>query len=126
MHLLNTFKQLNDRSILALASGWTVLTTVLTLLPSGDEESLSFLKIPGLDKAGHFLFYLILSFLWCHVVRNRGSFKIVVFIFCLTFGIILEFLQFYLSLGRQYEILDMLVNAVGVGIGIVLYKININ
>jgi hypothetical protein len=117
---------LSERTFWFLAIGWTILITTLSLIPSGNHASLSFLSIPGMDKIGHFAFYLILGFLWCFPFRSKTRYFVIVFIFCVSFGILMEFLQFYLSIGRQFEVLDMWVNTAGVGSGIVLYKTNIN
>jgi VanZ family protein len=125
-HLWFTFMQMSDVNKRAFAAFWTGLTALLSLIPPGEAGKFSIFHVQGIDKVGHGLFYLVMAFLWCLAMQSKGRSGVVVFIFCVSFGILMEFLQFYLFYGRQFEISDMIANAVGVVSGIVLYKTNIN
>lgn len=125
-HLWFTFIQMSELKRRTLAVFWTGFTAFLSLMPPGDSSSLEFLKLPGVDKVGHCFFYFCLALFWCLAGLRVKGYAVIVFIFCVSFGILMEFLQFYLFYGRQFEILDMIANTIGVGCGIVLYKTKIS
>jgi VanZ family protein len=107
-----------------VASSWTILLIFLSLISKDSASKISLFDFQGSDKVGHFLFYAILSFLWANAfhsskIKNRFTF---VFIFCSILGILLEFLQEYITQGRKFEYFDMIVNALGVLFGLWVFK----
>ena len=100
---------------------WGVLIAVLSLIPGG-PGNLEFLGIPHIDKIGHFGMYAVWTFLFVLALSSnssatdRRSMWIAIFIGTLT-GIILEFSQYYMKLGRMFEIMDMVSNMLGAVFG---------
>ncbi len=70
--------------------------------------------IPHFDKVIHFTGYLIATFYFQQLTKNKKRFLI--FILILTFSGIIEILQGYFPY-RQSSFLDLLANAVGGGAG---------
>lgn len=96
---------------------WGIVIIVLSLLPGG-VGNFQFLGIPHVDKVGHFGMYAV----WAYFIFNAfsGNKNITLrkalwmAIFTGTFaGILLEFGQYAMTMGRSFEIGDMIANGVG-------------
>ncbi len=119
-------KSISPSHFSRIALGWTIFISIMSLMPSSDIDSFKIIHFRGLDKIIHFVCYLVLSFLWMGAFKNRyGSIKYIIF-FTLTFGGLMEILQFYLLLGRSLEVGDMIANTLGVFLGIILFNKLIN
>lgn len=96
-------------------------------MSAGSMPTFSFMQLVGIDKIGHLIFYLVLTFLWLGTIRPNGNVKsFFLLFFLLSFGVLIEFLQLYLSNGRMFEYGDVLANFVGVFIGAIIFKNFIN
>ncbi len=94
---------------------WLSLSGGQSLVP-GD-----FLRIPYVDKIGHFIMYalfsgmlLLDSCLW----QSGRSVRYVVLVIPVTFGALMEVFQYLLTSSRQAEALDLAADILGVGAGI--------
>lgn len=68
------------------------------------------------DKLGHFIAYLVLTFFW--LIFAKYFFKntinlLLVAIACISYGIIIEMMQHYLTATRTASVLDVLANTTG-------------
>jgi VanZ family protein len=72
----------------------------------------------GLDKVEHLAAYTLLS-VWFTGLVARGRYWAVA-AGLLALGFLIEVLQWRMNLGRSAEMLDMLANTLGVGVGITL------
>ncbi|HUW92845.1 MAG TPA: VanZ family protein [Bacteroidales bacterium] len=102
--------------IIGLLIVWLSLSGGQSLVP-GD-----FLKIPYVDKIGHFIMYslfsgilLLDSCLW----QSSGTVRYVVLVFPVVFGALMEVLQYLLTNSRKAEALDLAADILGVGAGVV-------
>jgi len=77
---------------------------------------------PGGDKVSHFLTYFVLGVLFNLSYKKKSFFKIMI-VFLILFSIIMELLHIVIP-NRFYENFDLLMNFLGLVIGI--YIININ
>lgn len=86
------------------------------------------LKIPYADKMVHFTFYLVFSILGCLLVRERtkglwslGKTIRVIVVLDISYGIVIEVLQYTLTTDRMAEFGDVIANSLGAfaGIGLV-------
>ena len=77
---------------------------------------------PGGDKVSHFLTYFVLGVLF-NLSYKKNSFFIIMIGFLISFSIIMELLHMVIP-NRFYENFDLLMNFLGLIIGI--YIININ
>ena len=77
---------------------------------------------PGGDKVSHFLTYFVLGVLF-NLSYKKNSFFIIMIGFLISFSIIMELLHMVIP-NRFYENFDLLMNFLGLVIGI--YIININ
>lgn len=104
---------------------WGILLAVLSLMPGGQGEFLLF-GIPHIDKIGHFGMYAVWTFLIARALHRSSGYssqKIFLFSFltgCII-GVVLEFGQVTVTVGRSFEIGDMVANGAGSVIGSVVY-----
>jgi len=109
-----------------------ILISLLILYASittGEKfEKVHFIYIPYFDKIVHFFFYLLLSIsLYASLKRNtlikKKTQVIITLIFVVSYGLIMEMLQYYLTTSRQAEIFDVLANTLGCISGILIFPI---
>ncbi len=113
-------KHLSERNFFWLAVIWTVLITVLSLV---SLNSVPNINVVGNDKFIHFLFYFILVILWGLAIKQICSNSrrlLLVAVFAVNYGIIIEVLQSVLTITRQADFYDILANTAGVIIGTVI------
>ncbi len=96
---------------------WGCLIIVLSLLPGG-KTNLQLFGIPYADKVGHFGMYAIWSFLIYNaffrpnkLTRPQAFWSTI--ILSTLIGIALEYGQNTVTIGRSYELADMVANALG-------------
>ncbi len=103
---------------------WGCLIIVLSLLPNG-KTNLQLFGIPYADKVGHFGMYAIWSFLIYHafirpnkISRSKAFWSTI--LLSSLIGIALEYGQNTVTIGRSYELADMVANALGAITGTVM------
>ncbi|MDC6384128.1 VanZ family protein [Muricauda sp. SK9] len=108
---------------------WVLFITMLSLFSFSDMDlDEGNLNIPYADKMVHFTFYLVFSILGCLLVRERtkglwslGKATRVIVILAVSYGIVIEVLQYTLTEDRMAEFGDVIANSLGAfaGIGLV-------
>ena len=104
---------------------WFVFILVLFLIPSqvipGSRE------IPNLDKAVHFVFFMVFTILFMldmHKIYRLKlisiSYILVTFLVVLSLAVIIEGLQDIMKLGREGEIIDIFYDLIGFIFGVLL------
>ena len=98
-----------------LAIGWLLVAAViyLSLTPTPPE-----IAVPQGDKVGHVLAYAVLMF-WFVQIYERTRSRVLFALGFVLLGIGLEFVQ-GLTETRQFEVADMIADAVGVALGWIL------
>lgn len=110
--------------------GWVLLITMLSLFSFSqmdlDEGNWN---IPYADKITHFVFYLVFAILGTMMFRERtkGEMGVVkatwiTVVFAISYGIIVEVLQYTLTTDRMAEWADALANSLGAFAGIGLIR----
>ena len=96
---------------------WGILLAFLSLMP-GKQGDFFFFGIPHIDKFAHFGMYAVWAF-FVYYAWNGNSALNKVSIMWLTaligalVGVLFEFGQDATRLGRSFEIMDMVANAIG-------------
>ncbi len=97
-------------------------------ITSGENlNKISLLNFPYMDKVIHMLLYLILSLsILASLIRSDKRKKyyhmLITFVWVISYGMLMEVLQFYLTQTRSAEILDILANTTGCFFAILLYS----
>lgn len=101
---------------------WTLLVIVLLCIPgSAIPEDGPIFSLPNFDKLVHICLFGGLSLFWGVYLFRRNQLSSAKrtnnFIFAaagsITLGIVLEFVQLYLSNGRSFDPVDMLADSAG-------------
>jgi VanZ family protein len=104
---------------------WSIFILLLCLLPPSDFPTVNIISF---DKLVHVFLYMVLVFLtilnfkkqhfyrWLKYHSNK-----VAIVYGLFLGIITEFLQENLGMGRTADVYDMIANAAGCGLGFLLF-----
>lgn len=96
--------------------------TLITIISLSNFDSASKFQFPHMDKLIHCLIYFIfylLVFNTTKVYKLKKS-LIISIIFSIGFGILIEVCQPIFTLNRQFEVLDILANTVGVFLMVIL------
>ncbi|MFC4097620.1 VanZ family protein [Euzebyella saccharophila] len=107
---------------------WMVFVTYSSL-SSFEGVDTPGLNIPHLDKAVHFTFYFVASFLGVFCLRefsgraiSKKKVFLIAVLFAIAFGIIIEVLQYALTTDRQGDVWDAFANSIGALAGIMAVK----
>lgn len=114
--MLKRIKHWSERNAYFIAISLTILVIILSLA-SFSSVGVKMIKIKNSDKLAHIVAYLFLSFSWLFATRNRFKtlkHKVLLVIFIIAFGIILEVLQEGLTTYRKADLNDVFANSVGI------------
>ena len=85
------------------------------------------LGVENADKLVHFTFYAVFSILWFlyldNVLKNQKWLYLKVFIFAVSFGIMIEICQSVFTESRQADAIDAIANTLGSLFGLTMLKI---
>lgn len=95
----------------------------LSLLPPNDLPQIELFT--GADKMIHFTMYFIFSLLFSWTLKTELNYYRIFFIVLVTvgWGILMEFLQLDMHMGRSFSWYDALANTIGVAFGILIYSL---
>lgn len=95
----------------------------LSLLPPDDFPQMELFY--GADKVVHFSMYFIFSILFNWTLKTELNYFRIFFVVFMTvgWGILMEFMQLDMHLGRTFSWYDALANTVGVIFGIFFYVV---
>lgn len=106
--------------LLAVYAGCIV---ALSLLPPNDLPHVQLFA--GFDKVVHFLMYFLFSVLlsWTLKTEVRSYRLVAVILASVAWGIMMEYMQRSMHLGRSFSWYDVLANCTGVISGVILYQL---
>lgn len=104
--------------LLALYVGCIV---ALSLLPPQDLPKVELFR--GADKVIHLGMYLVFSLLGCWALKTENNRTAIWFILFITigWGLLMEFIQLEMRMGRSFSWFDALANTTGALTGILVY-----
>lgn len=93
----------------------------LSLLPPQDLPQVQL--FPGADKVVHLMMYFIFSLLFCWALKIEKNYSRLFLIFTVTigWGMLMEFIQLSMHVGRSFSWYDILANSLGVMTGVLIY-----
>ncbi|MFT4875647.1 MAG: glycopeptide antibiotics resistance protein [Bacteroidia bacterium] len=107
------------KGALFVAIAWTALIASSCLMPASAFKAFTFDSIFQLDKILHLTLYYVFIVLWSlvsKVITVRQ--KYVLLIVGIAYGVLIEVLQATMSLGRSYELDDIIANTIGCVLGV--------
>ena len=106
---------------------WTLLILLVCLIPGDNLPNSSFLSFKGADKLIHFTLYLVLLIVvgkglvnYFNPSYSSNRIIVIAFLYCLFLGIGIEFIQSVFVADRLGDVFDVLANAIGSSIGILI------
>lgn len=100
---------------------WTLFIASSCLLPASAFKSFSFDSLIQLDKLVHLILYITFVILWYLAwPKWKRSYSYVLLVVGIMYGVLIEILQSEMSLGRSYDIADILANTIGAILGVIL------
>ena len=106
---------------LVLAVLWTLLISTSCLLPASSFKPFSFDTTILIDKLVHFTLYSVFFVLWSLALGLKKKRQLFILMaVSITFGVLIEILQATMSLGRSYELDDIIANTIGSVLGLVM------
>ena len=117
--MLKHIKHLLELNAYVIAISLTILIAYLSL--SHPIQIDIPIKISFLDKIFHAIAYFGLTVSWLFALRNYPKNKLVVFVLIL-YGLLMEFLQGWLTQDRQEDIFDVYANTFGILLAILIFN----
>lgn len=103
------------------------MVVILSLMPNPEIKNISWSSGLHIDKIAHIAIYAIYSFLIGRYLAlfemSSGMKYFLVLTLSIAIGVIMEFMQFYLSPSRFFEMLDIIANIIGSIVGLLILKI---
>tara|TARA_B100001059_G_scaffold183212_1_gene184568 strand:- start:5731 stop:6156 length:426 start_codon:yes stop_codon:yes gene_type:complete len=115
------------KGVRIFATIWTIFIVSSCLLPSSIFKTFSSMSLFQLDKIIHILLYFVFVQLWAlNLKKEEQKNKIIILLIGIAYGVIIEYLQITMNMGRNFEIGDMIANTIGCILGVVLLTITQN
>jgi len=106
---------------------WAIIILILSSLSGSTMKQFDWSDIANIDKMGHLFFYAVLSFLTLFGFYKNGLKNISIrniltsTIMVVSYGGLIEILQYSLIKGRYFDLLDFLANIIGCTVGIIIF-----
>jgi len=108
---------------------WFLVVFILLIMPGSDIPSNDFFDLIYFDKWVHIGLFGFLTFFWQYPfsIANRKSIKmmLIIAILVLAYGVAMEFVQKYFTTTRTFDVTDIMADATGVIIAILIFRRNL-
>lgn len=109
---------------------WAIIIFILCSISVPEIKKVSLIEFENMDKVVHGVFYLILGILLVSsfkkykkpVFKNPFYLLVLSFFIAISYGILIELLQYSIFTYRSAELLDVLCNTLGAFLGVLIYK----
>jgi VanZ family protein len=109
------------------------ITVILLTLPGSSFPRSHFFDIPYFDKWVHIGLFGILCFLFSYPITQltisdsqKKLWFWVILVLCITYGISMEYVQKYWVVNRSFDLMDMVADAIGSVIALILHYLLLN
>ncbi|HSK11781.1 MAG TPA: VanZ family protein [Phnomibacter sp.] len=115
---------LSDKQWKWIAIGWFVLTTLLLVVPGNALPKTDLGNIPYFDKYIHIFLFAVLSAFTLKAIRpTRPTYFIWLVVLVILYGTLMEYVQLYLVPFRSFDGRDIMADAAGAVLGLLLYRL---
>lgn len=105
---------------------WILIILILSSISGNDLKKIPRINIPHFDKLVHFGMYFILStvlvFDFSKIQKVNFKLLFYIFLFSVSYGILMEFMQEYVFIKRSASFYDSLANTVGSVVALISMK----
>lgn len=115
---------------LCLSISWTILVVTLSLVSFSGISVKVVQSFKYTDKVVHFVFYFVMTLLLMRFFyRETAWFKrfysgaICAFLVVFSIGLVVEYLQKYLTISRRFDMQDVYFNSFGIVIALLFMKL---
>jgi len=98
---------------------WLIISIILLTLPANDLPHSSVFDLPYFDKVVHLGMFFLLTTLFClpfskmSVKESAAAMFNKIAIYVILYGILMEFVQRFFTVGRSFDIVDILFDTLG-------------
>src|SRR4051794_7811156 len=99
---------------------WFIISVVLLVLPNNDLPHTRYFDIPFFDKYVHFTMFFLLTSLFTFPFSFLHTEKAVIkswftriTLFVIVYGILMEFVQKFMTIDRSFDLIDILFDGLG-------------
>jgi len=108
---------------------WSLVIIVICIVPGSNDPGMSFLNSLGVDKVIHGFIHLVLvNTLVSGLLKQttffltKGKAFFIALLYSLLLGLLIEIVQSKFILGRSGDVYDILANAIGAIVGVLLHS----
>ena len=105
---------------------WFIIIFILLTLPGKDLPKEDFLSAIYFDKWVHAGLFGTLVFLFSypyrHIIAYKKSFYLVIVVMAIIYGVAMEYVQKYFTVDRDFDVNDMVADAVGAVLGYIFFR----
>jgi VanZ family protein len=106
-----------------MAVCWLVFITLLFFLPGSALPKETWFSKIHIDKWVHTGFFVVLLFLWRSAFEWNGKgYNVLLFLVAVTYGLLVEFVQKWWVPNRDFDYYDLLFDASGSILGLVVWS----
>lgn len=81
------------------------------------------IKLAHVDKVYHGFAYFVLTLSWLFTFYKKPNKKYLIVVFCIILGIIIELLQYALTIYRTGDYLDVIANSIGALLALFVFNL---
>ena len=106
-----------------IAIAYFLLTTIILLWPGNALPKTNLITIPFFDKIVHIVLFAILSWLALKAYGSVHKYRNTKMVAAIAiYGILIEVVQLYLIPFRSFEFVDIIADAIGAFLGMILFN----
>ena len=105
---------------------WFIISVVLLVLPNNDLPHTRYFDIPFFDKYVHFTMFFLLTGLFSFPFISLATEKSVIkswftriALFVIVYGILMEFVQKFMTVDRSFDLVDIVFDSLGSVAGLI-------
>jgi lipid-A-disaccharide synthase-like uncharacterized protein len=109
---------------LILAVFWTAFIVFALIKEPGEIPQFKWLAVNGIDKVIHGIMFFAEAWLITWNLRIKIDYRaaLLIVLFCTVFGGVLEVVQFLYIVGRSGDAIDLLADAFGAILGVLVFQ----
>lgn len=100
---------------------WLITVSVLFFLPGSALPQDGLFNFPYLDKLVHFVFFVLLIYLWRFFIKSSVAFSWLLLALSFVYGLGVELIQHYFIAFRSFDVADIVADMAGAVVGLLFW-----